>query len=105
MGLLTPTRRVYHRWRMVLQLYDGRSCPDCGAIVCGREDRRVHRERHMQERAWQEWAADSIIRIARAAGLPVIDNTEAGELEGQGDDYQRVDLTGDDEEEEDYGDE
>ena len=100
MGLLTPARRVYHRWRNVLPLYDGRSCPDCGAVVCGREDRRVHREWHMQERAWQEWAENVVRQVAVFAGMTVQEH-DVGEVAGDG--YGRVDLAAelDDDEEDD----
>jgi len=87
-----------------MPLYDGRACPDCGAVVCGREDRRLHREWHMQERAWQEWVTDTLMRAAKAAGLPVID-VQPGELEHQADKYARVDLTKPDDDEEDWEDE
>lgn len=88
MGLLTPTRRVYHRWRNVLPLYDGRECPDCAAVVCGREARRVHREWHMAAEQWQEWAQSTLLQVARYAGMTVPELAP----QGQGDDGGRVDL-------------
>jgi hypothetical protein len=88
MSLLAPARRIYHGWRKVLPLYDGRECPDCGAVVLGREGRRLHREYHMAERAWQEWATDSLMQLAVHLGMAV---EEPAEL-AAGDGYGRVDL-------------
>lgn len=101
MGLLRRSE-VHHRWRMVLPLYDGRECPDCGVPVLGREARRRHREEHARRREWEEWAQATIVQVARYAGMQV-EQAAAGQLEHQADDYQRVDLTdtGDDEEEDD----
>lgn len=94
MSLLAPVRRVYHRWAMVMPLHDGRQCPDCGALVCGRDARRLHRELHMQTEQWQEWVGDTLMQIARHVGIPTIepDREHQGELPGQGDEYGRVDL-------------
>lgn len=100
MGLLTPTRRVYHRWRTVLPLYDGKACPDCGAPICGREDRRLHRERHMADEAWREWAQSTLQQVARFAGMTVPELRH----EDQADESGRVDLRApayDDDEEDD----
>ena len=101
MGLLTPTRRVYHRWRPVLPLYDGRECPDCGAVVCGRESRRSHREWHMAAEAHREWVQSTLLQVARYAGMTVPELAR----DVQGDGYERVDLAaelaGDDEEDDD----
>jgi hypothetical protein len=99
-SILTPKRRVYHRWRSVLPLYDGRECPDCGVPVLGREARRVHRELHMAQQAWQEWVGDTLMQLARWTGHPVIEPAR-GEA---GDEYGRVDLAAvelDDDEEDD----
>jgi hypothetical protein len=99
--LLAPARRVYHGWKKVLPLYDGRECPDCGAVVLGREARRVHREHHMAHRAWEEWVTDTLMQLAVHAGLAVEEPT-GGEA---GDDYGRVDVAAaelaDDEEDDD----
>lgn len=101
MGLLTPTRRVYHRWKSVLPLYDGRQCPDCGAVVCGREARREHRELHMRTEQWQEWVADTFMRIAKHVGIPTIEPAVKDQAAG----VTHVDLRapdyGDDEEDDD----
>lgn len=88
MSLLAPKRRVYHRWRPVLPLYDGRECPDCGAVVCGREARRLHREWHMGREAWEEWATATIQQVAVFAGMQV-EKRAGGEA---GDGYGRVNL-------------
>jgi hypothetical protein len=97
--LLSPKRRVYHRWRLVLPLYDGKECPDCGVPVCGREARRVHREYHMRRQEWEEWAVSTILQVARYAGMQV-EEQAGGEA---GDAYGRVDLAAelDDDDEED----
>lgn len=101
MGLLTPTRRVYHRWKSVLPLYDGRQCPDCGAVVCGREARREHREWHMAEEAWREWSQATLLQVARFAGMQVPELAK----QDQADEVTHVDLRApaydDDEEDED----
>jgi hypothetical protein len=104
-GILAPTRRVHHRWPLILQLYDGRQCPDCGAIVCGREARRIHREDHMRRREWEEWVTNTIMQLARWTGHPVIDPARDQAPEESGG-YEKVDLTAIeyDDEEEDYDD-
>jgi hypothetical protein len=86
--LLAPARRVYHGWKKVLPLYDGRECPDCGAVVLGREARRLHREYHMAEREWQESIEGLVRQIARYAGMTVVEH-DGGEA---GDGYGRVDV-------------
>jgi hypothetical protein len=99
-GLLVPGRRVYRGWRKVLPLYDGRECPDCGAVILGRQGRRLHREWHMAERAWKEWAEVTIMQVARKAGLRV-EEPAGGEAS---DEYQLIsvgDLELDDDEEDD----
>jgi hypothetical protein len=89
--LLTPSRRVYHRWRPVLPLYDGRECPDCGAPICGREARRLHREDHMARHAWEEWVTDTLMQLAKWTGHPVVEPEDKG-APGEGEGYGRVDL-------------
>ena len=105
--MLAPTRRVYHRWRPVLPLYDGRECPDCGAVVCGREARRRHREDHMAREAWEGWVTDTLMQLAAWTGHPVTE-AEGKDAPGDGDGYGRVDLAvpddDDDDEEDDDGD-
>jgi hypothetical protein len=102
MGLLAPKRRIYHRWRTVLPLYDGKECPDCGVPVLGREARRIHREEHMRRQEWEQWVENTVRQIATFAGMTVL---EAEEKRAGGDEYGRVDLAGelpgDDEEDDD----
>jgi hypothetical protein len=97
-SLLAPQRRVYHRWRMILPIYDGRECPTCGALICNREGRRLHREWHMRREAWEEWVVSTIIQIAEFAGMEVEEST-GGEEHGRVD--LAAELPGDDEEDDD----
>lgn len=101
MGLLTPTRRVFHRWRLVIPLQDGKECPDCGAVVCGREGRRLHREWHMHTGRWQEWVGDTLMRLAGELGIPTVDLPR----EDQGGEGGRVDLRAPDYDEDEEDDE
>ena len=88
MGLLVPARRAYRGWRKVLPLYDGRECPDCGAVIIGREGRELHRSYHLWLANWQDTTTAALRTISRHVGLAVEEYNQAG-----ADDYARVDLT------------
>lgn len=63
-----PFRDRFSRWPVVLALYDGRSCPQCGAVVCTWQARNLHDEWHREQRQWHE----AVLRLTRAceeAGL------------------------------------
>jgi hypothetical protein len=90
MGLLVPTRRVYHGWRKVLPLYDGRECPDCGAVILGREGRRLHREHHLRLEAWQDQVVAALRAVSRYAGMTVLEHDDGEPNSGEG--YNRVNL-------------
>lgn len=92
MSLLAPARRVYHGWRKVMPLYDGRECPDCGAVVLGREGRRLHREYHLRLEHWQDMAAAAIRTIAKHCGLTIQESDEDSKPGGS-EGYDRVDLS------------
>lgn len=61
------------RWRLVLQLYDGRECPECYAIVCGADAKIAHRQRHDSQREQLEMLAEAIRVICQKIGLVTAD--------------------------------
>jgi prophage tail gpP-like protein len=52
-----------------MPLYDGRECPDCGAVCLGSKAVDRHERHHVDQLNWQESLLQAIERIARAAGL------------------------------------
>ena len=57
-------------WRIVMPLYDGRECPECGACCIGRESQRTHWDWHNEQREWQGTANQNFELLARKSGLP-----------------------------------
>lgn len=39
-------RITLRSWPLIIGLYDGRECPDCGSLVCGKAAKRVHQRFH-----------------------------------------------------------
>ena len=70
MRVLGRVRR-WQRWRVALPLYDGRACPDCGAVCVGRGDRQVHRDWHIQRTQHDTAISDAIAVVATRLGLTV----------------------------------
>lgn len=80
MPLFQAVRRA-KRWPVVLPLYDGRRCPDCGALALGDKGQELHRAHHEAQREWQEQVIEAIRATAAGAGLSVREAT-GGEIGG-----------------------
>jgi hypothetical protein len=89
-SLLVPSRRVFRGWRKVLPLYDGRECPDCGAVTIGREGRELHRAYHARLGHWQDVTVDVLRALADRAGVKYVED-DAPERPGDGE-YSRVSM-------------
>lgn len=88
MSLLSPRRiqRWVGRWPVLLPLYDGRECPDCGAIVIGRHGKNLHREYHRHRDDWEAHANEAIRVLAEQAGIRFEITEPPAELPGGGGD-------------------
>jgi hypothetical protein len=82
-------RIVHHGWRRSLPLYDGWSCPKCGAVTIGRRDRNMHRQGHIDQEEWQRMMTSAVRRVCKELGLTVgagrRDQAEEYEDDDQGD--------------------
>lgn len=72
----------WQQWKTVMPLYDGRECPDCGAVCIGKGARRTHREWHIDRTEFDSRAVDALRRLIREAGLNPVESAELsrGEL-------------------------
>lgn len=43
-----PIVTKYRDWPLVAHVYDGRTCPTCGALCCGEKARQAHRAEHAE---------------------------------------------------------
>jgi hypothetical protein len=68
MGFFQAVRR-HEKWPVRLSLYDGRACPDCGAIVVGRDDRQAHRESHIRQTEFDSAVREFLRRLAEHTGM------------------------------------
>ena len=71
MSLLVPVRRPQTRWKQVIPVYDGRECPDCGAVCLGPKMQSRHERWHVDQLHWQERLVKSITDLFRKSGLRV----------------------------------
>src|ERR1700758_5488762 len=70
MPLFQSVRRA-KRWPVVIPVYDGRRCPDCGALVLADKGQELHRAWHEAQADWQEQVREAIRATAAGAGLTV----------------------------------
>ena len=66
-----PFRDRFSKWPVALALYDGRTCPECGAVVCTWQARKTHEEWHDELNNWCAEVDKAVRRIAKHVGLPV----------------------------------
>jgi hypothetical protein len=76
MGLIKahPFRDHFSKWPVVLQLYDGRACPECGAIVIHWQMRQAHQDWHKRQHALDKAVrqlCEAVRVLAVEAGLTV----------------------------------
>ncbi len=64
------------QWKLVLSLYDGRECPDCGSVCIGKKARQVHRQWHIDRTDFDSRAVDALRRLVVEAGLNPVDLAE-----------------------------
>lgn len=69
MSLLVPVLRRHRKWATVLPLYDGRECPLCHAVVCGRPARREHGRWHERQDHRDEMTYEAIRVLCDRLGL------------------------------------
>lgn len=72
MSILVPVRRPQTRWKQVIPVYDGRECPDCGAVCLGPKMQSRHERWHVDQLHWQERLIKSLAGVFRKAGLGVV---------------------------------
>jgi hypothetical protein len=56
-------------WYLSIPVYDGRNCPECGALCIGRGPRKDHQQWHMQRTQFDSLTRDALHRLVRAVGL------------------------------------
>jgi hypothetical protein len=81
MPLFQSVRRA-KRWPIVIPIYDGRRCPDCGGTVLADKAQELHRAWHEAQREWQEGVIEAIRSTAAGAGLSVGEAPSGGEIDG-----------------------
>jgi len=79
--LFQAVRRA-KRWPVVIPIYDGRRCPDCGSLVIADKGQELHRAWHEATLNWQEQVNDALAQIAAAAGLNAAQSPDGGEISG-----------------------
>jgi hypothetical protein len=60
-------------WPLVIPIYDGRMCPECGALCVGKKSRRAHLGWHIQRTDFDSKILDAVRQLAVAAGLNVVE--------------------------------
>lgn len=96
-----PFRDRFSKWPVVLALYDGRACPDCGAVVIHWQWRNTHKELHARQAEFERALHilnDSVRNIARFLEMDVRSATPDDEPGGDDDGY------GDDDDDDPYDD-
>jgi|HubBroStandDraft_1064217.scaffolds.fasta_scaffold10549_2 hypothetical protein len=59
----------WREWHLSIPIYDGRNCPECGALCVGKGARRDHQAWHMRRTEWDSTMMEAVRRTAIAAGL------------------------------------
>lgn len=65
--------RRWGDWKTVLPLYDGRECPDCRAVVVGRDARRDHKTWHLERTEFDSRVLVALRKLVVAAGLNLVE--------------------------------
>lgn len=58
-------------WHLSIPIYDGRDCPECGALIIGPKRRKAHQEWHTARTEWDSHIREAIRRLASELGLNV----------------------------------
>jgi hypothetical protein len=87
-SLIAPVRRWAGRktgiWRTVLPLYDGKECPQCGAVCVGTDSRKLHQKWHWKQIDDAHMLNEAIRTIGEHAGLRVVaDDPDDGDFDSK----------------------
>ena len=80
-------------WHLSIPLYDGRDCPECGALAVGKAARKAHQEWHTARTDWDSHIREAIRRLASELGLSVREPRREDAPEGIYDEDQDERLT------------
>lgn len=82
MSPLFQSVRRAKRWPVVIPIYDGRRCPDCGALVLADKGQELHRAWHEAQLGWQDGIVEAMHQLVTAAGLTAVERPVGGEIDG-----------------------
>jgi hypothetical protein len=73
-------------WELTVPIYDGRQCPECGALCVGKQARRAHQQWHMRRTEFDSLTRDALRRLVVAAGLNPVEHDPEDAPDGLYDD-------------------
>lgn len=92
---LIPADR-WRDWELSVPIYDGRRCPDCGALCVGKRARKAHQGWHQARTEFDTMIVEAIRKTAIGAGLTprmmAADRSPDGMYEAEGQAAGYVDL-------------
>ena len=56
-------------WHLSIPIYDGRDCPECGALIIGPKRRKAHQEWHMKRTEFDTATVAGLRKLTLKAGL------------------------------------
>jgi hypothetical protein len=63
----------WREWPLVVPIYDGRQCPECGALCVGVRARKVHQGWHTKRTEWDSALREAVRKLVVRAGLNVVE--------------------------------
>jgi hypothetical protein len=63
----------WREWPLTVPIYDGRQCPECGALCVGKSARKDHQDWHMRRTDFDTQVLDAVRQLASRAGLNVVE--------------------------------
>jgi hypothetical protein len=61
----------WQEWHLSVPIYDGRNCPECGALCVGKEARKAHQAWHMRRTEFDTYMLDAMRIVCDRLGLKV----------------------------------